>query len=130
MANLLYTSGKNALLLKNINMSTDVINAVLVNNTYVFSDAHTTYAANVQATAIGSPVALTGQTVTGAVFDANDVTFPTVASGANIKALVLYHASSGVLIAYIDSGAGLPATGNGGDIQINFSNGASKIFQL
>ena len=128
--NSIYPHGKNGLLLKLIDMSSDVVNAVLVANTYTYSSAHTTYAANVSAHAIGSPVALTGKTVTADVFDADDVTFPTVTVGANIKAVVLYHSTTGRLVAYIDTGAGLPAVGNGGDIQINFSNAATRVFQL
>lgn len=130
MSNVLYPSGKNAFLTKLIDMSSDVINAVLVANTYTYSAAHNSYTTDIQSHAIGSPVALAGKTVTDDVFDANDVTFPAVTSGANIEAVVLYHASTGRPIAYIDTGAGLPAVGNGGDIQINFSNAATKVFQL
>ena len=130
MANALYTSGKNGFLTKLIDMSADTVNAVLVANTYTFNVAHSSYTTDISSHAIGSPVALAGKTVTGDVFDANDVTFPTVTAGSNIKAVVLYHATTSRPIAYIDTGAGLPATGNGGDIQINFSNAASKIFQL
>lgn len=130
MANALYPNFKNRILTKQIDMSTDSIQAVLVNNSYTFSNAHLTYAASVAANAIGSPVALANKVVSVDTFDADDTTFPAVTSGANIKAVVLYHQTSGVLIAYIDTGAGLPATGNGGDIQINWSNAATKIFQL
>lgn len=67
------------------------------------------------------------------VCDANDVTFSTV-SGDPSEALIIYKdtgvESTSTLIAYIDSATGLPVTPNGGDILVQWSDGASKIFKL
>lgn len=64
--------------------------------------------------------------------DAADITFPTVASGDAIQALVIYRhtgvESTSELLAYIDTGTGLPVTPNGADLNIVWN--ASGIFKL
>ena len=78
-------------------------------------------------------VALTGEAVSGNVFDANDATF-TAVSGVQSEALILYK-HTGVeatsrLICYIDTATNLPVTPNGGDITVAWDAGANKIFAL
>ncbi len=67
------------------------------------------------------------------VADAADVTF-TAVSGATVEAIVLYKdtgvAGTSPLIAYIDTATGLPLTPNGGDVTVQWDNGANKIFKL
>jgi hypothetical protein len=68
------------------------------------------------------------------VCDANDVTFSTVPAGNALEYIVVFK-DTGVdgtspLIACIDTATGLPITPNGGDIQIQWDNGANKIFKL
>lgn len=131
MANALYENGKSNFLKKQIDMVNDSISAVLVKNTYTFSQAHLTYAASVQSHQAATPVVLANKTVSAdGTFDADDVTFPTVAGGSTVSSVVLYHTTSGILIGYIDTGTGLPIATNGGDIVINWSNAATKIFKL
>lgn len=82
---------------------------------------------------VGTPVALTGETVAGGVFDANDVVFPAL-TGDVVEAILLF-VHTGVdataqLIAYIDTGTGLPLTPNGTDVTITWSNAAQRIFRL
>jgi hypothetical protein len=77
---------------------------------------------------------LAGKTSTNGVADANDVTFTTVAAGAALASLVVFK-DTGVdatspLLAYINSGTGLPVTPNGGDINVAWDSGANKIFKL
>jgi len=78
-------------------------------------------------------VALTGESVTGRVFDASDATFVAV-TGDVSEALVIYKhtgtESTSRLIAYIDTATNLPVTPNGGDITVSWDNGANKIFRL
>lgn len=67
------------------------------------------------------------------VCDGQDVTFPAV-SGDQSEALIIYK-DTGVegtspLVAYIDQATGLPVTPNGGDITVQWDNGANKIFKL
>jgi len=85
----------------------------------------------------GAQVAVSGnlsiKSSTAGVADAADVTFAAV-TGAVCNAVVLYK-DTGVpatspLLAYIGTATGLPVTPNGGDIIVQWDNGASKIFKL
>lgn len=84
---------------------------------------------------------LTGKTATGGLCDAADPTFPAVAAGAPITAILIYQASAVAggadvaasaqrVIARLDGYANLPVTPNGGDIAIAFDDGANRIFKL
>lgn len=77
--------------------------------------------------------AFTSPTVTLGVADAADIVLSSV-TGDVSEAIVIYvHTGSDAtarLIAYIDSATGLPVTPNGGDITIQWDNGANKIFKL
>ena len=83
-----------------------------------------------------SETALGGKTVASGIADADDHTASAVSAVANsaIGAIVLYQdtgsPSTDRLIGWIDTGTGIPASPNGGDITLSFSNGASKIFML
>jgi hypothetical protein len=76
---------------------------------------------------------LASKTVTGGVFDAADVTV-TAVTGNSIESLVIYKdttvAGTSPLVAFIDTATGLPFTPNGGDLTIQWDNGASKIFAI
>ena len=83
-----------------------------------------------------SETALGGKTVASGIADANDHTASAVSAVANsaIGAIVLYQdtgsPSTDRLIGWIDTGTGIPASPNGGDITLQFSSGASRIFML
>lgn len=140
MANALYAAGKRALMNKQIDLVNDAINIALVKDTYTFAVEHTSYASSIQTHVAGTPVALSGKVVSdfgtpasspaNAVFDADDPTFTAVASGSTVESCVIYHASSGTPIAYIDSGVGLPFATNGGNVTVNFSSSITRIFAL
>lgn len=76
---------------------------------------------------------LTGKDSTNGVADAADITCTSV-SGSSVEAIVLYRdtgvAATSPLIAYINTGTGLPFTPNGGDVLISWDNGANRIFKL
>lgn len=134
MANALYDKGREAFLSGSINMASDTIKAALIDTgTYTVNLATHDFWDDVSAGVVGTPVTLGSKTVTAGVFDAADSTFATV-TGASVEAIVLYKdtgtPSTSPLIAYIDTGTGLPVTPNGGDILITWDNGASKIFKL
>jgi hypothetical protein len=88
---------------------------------------------DMNANIVGAAVALASKTFNAGVFDAADLTF-TAVSGASAEALLIFNdtgtPSTSNLIAYIDSATGLPVTPNSGDINIVWSNGIGKIFQL
>lgn len=135
MANALYDNGREGFLDGSINWQSDSIKAVLVDTgAYTASLASNKFLADIPSAArVATSPNLTGKTSTGGVADANDVTFTSV-SGPTVEAVVLYkdtgNASTSRLIAYIDTGTGLPITPNGGDIATAWSNGANRIFKL
>jgi hypothetical protein len=129
MASALYPIGKKAILDASINLDTDTIKVALVDTgTYTYSSAHDFYN-DVSSAVVGTPQTLANTTTTGGTFDADNSTF-TAVSGSTVEALVIYkdtgNAATSPLIAYIDSGTGLPVTPNGGDITITWN--ASGIF--
>jgi hypothetical protein len=135
MANALYDKGREGFLDGSIDWDTNDIRAILVD-----TGAYTVNLAthdNLDDIAGGARIAvsgsLTSKTVTDGVADAADVTFSAV-SGATVEAIVLYKhtgtESTSRLIAYYDTGTGLPVTPNGGDITVQWSSGANRIFKL
>lgn len=140
MANALFDPGREGFLVAEIDWDTAVIKALLVRG-YTF-DASDKFVSDLSgATIVATSGALTSKTATNGVADAADVTFTSVASGAAITSVILIQSSAVTggadvaataqrLIAYMDSGTGLPVTPNGGDIVAAWDNGANKIFKL
>lgn len=142
MANALFTPAKEGLLDGSLDLDTATIKAVLVRS-YTFSASHkfltdVTGAGGVLA---GTPQTLAGKTVTGGVFDANDVTFTAVAANASGHSVLVYQTSAAAggadlatsaqrLIGYYDTGTLLPVTPNGGDITVAWDSGANRIFAI
>lgn len=138
MSNALFTSFKQNLGLAAINLSTATIKAILVDTgAYTFSAAHTIIS-DIPTGARLATGTLANKVWTGAIFDADDLTFAAVPVGTGsasaAEALVILvdtgTAATSFLIAYYDTVTGLPVTPNGGDIQIVWDNGANKIFKL
>lgn len=141
MANAHYTSAAEAFLSGAIDLDTAVIKCAFVRG-YTFSAAHV-FVSDVTGaggTLNGTSAALGSKTVTGGVFDAADTTITTTAS-ANDHALILFQASavtggadvaatSQRLIAYYDTGTGLPVQPGTGDTPVVWSSGASKILKV
>lgn len=135
MANALFDKGREGFLTGAINWTSDNIKAVLVDTgSYTVDLANHDYLDDIPSGArIATSSNLSSKTATAGVADAANITF-TAVSGASIEALVLYKdtgtPSSSRLIAYIDTATGLPVTPNGGDLNIDWSNGSNKIFKL
>lgn len=142
MANSLFPLGREGFLDGTIDWDTAVIKVALVRGyTYDSTDKFVSDATSGGATLVATSGALTSKTVTQGVADAADVTFTAVAAGAAITSILVFQASAVTggadvaataqrLIAYLDTGTGLPVTPNGGDITITWDNGANKIFTL
>jgi hypothetical protein len=139
MATLIYPQGKKAFLEGDIDLIANTIKVVLIDTAdYTYNAAHDNLDDVAVASRVATSGALAGKTVTvsgsNAVFDANDITLTGV-TGDQAEALILF-VDTGVeatskLIAYIDSFAsGMPVTPNGGNINIVWDNGASKIFAI
>lgn len=132
MANLWYPIAKEAFLQGDIDLSTAVVRAVLIDTgTYTYSAAHDFY--NDLSGVVGTESgAFANKTFTAGVFDADNITF-TAVTGNTAEAIVIFTDTGNVatdqLILYIDSAAsGLPVTPNGGDINVAWN--ASGIAAL
>lgn len=131
MASAIYPKFKEALLQGDYDLSSVAVRAVLVDTgTYTYNAAHDFYddLTGVVGTESG---ALANKTFTNGAFDSDNITFSAV-TGNTAEAVVLFvdtgTAGTDALIAFIDSGTGLPVTPNGGDI--NLTVNASGWFTL
>ena len=143
MANAIFDPGREGFLAGEIDWDSAVIKVALVRS-YTFSAAHkfvsdVTTAGGVLA---ATSAALTAKTVAAGVADAADITYTAVASNASGHSLLVFQSSAvggGAdvaataqrVIAYYDTGTGLPVTPNGGDITVAWGNVAGTlIFKL
>lgn len=131
MASAIYPKFKEALLQGTYNLSSVAVRAVLIDTgVYTYSTAHDFY--NDLSGVVGTESgALGSKTFTNGAFDSADITFSAV-TGNTAEAIVLFvdtgNVATDALIAYIDSGTGLPVTPNGGDINVTVN--ASGWFTL
>lgn len=137
MANALYVAFRNGVLgshATRVDLDADTIKAVLIDHGTDTPNVSTDdFYNDISAGIVGSlSAALTSKTigtVAAGVFDADNVTF-TAVSGASVESVNLLKdtgtTSTSDLIAYFDTGTGLPVTPNGGDITVTWN--ASGIF--
>lgn len=131
MTSAIYPKFKEALLQGTYNLSSVAVRAVLIDTgVYTYSTAHDFY--NDLSGVVGTESgALGSKTFTNGAFDSADITFSAV-TGNTAEAIVLFvdtgNVATDALIAYIDSGTGLPVTPNGGDINVTVN--ASGWFTL
>jgi hypothetical protein len=134
MANALYGKGKEKLLTAAINISSDTIKAALVSSAYTPNLATDEFYTTISGSVLNTPQTLASKTITLGVVDAADILYTAVTSGSTAKAVVIYKdtgvAGTSPLLAYIDTITGFPLLTNGGDIVIQWDNGAFKIFSL
>lgn len=133
MANALYDLGREKFLTGDIDWASDDIRAVLVDTgTYTVDLAAHEFHDDLTGI-IATSGNFASKTTTAGVADAADITF-TAVSGATVEAIVIYKwtgdSETSPLIAFIDSGTGLPVTPNSGDIVIQWSNSGDRIFKL
>lgn len=137
MANFLYPVFKRKLMEGTVNLTTDTLRMGLFTASALPTAASSAVdiATIVNNSTINLKDAiLTGKMIEGttsAVFDCSDPTFSTV-SGGEVTCVIVWK-EDGVVklpIAYIDSGSGLPFTPTGGNVIINISNSATKLFAL
>ena len=138
MANALYDKGREGFLDGTIDYDTNTIKASLVDkDKYTFSAAHQFLTSVGSSARAGTATALTSKTVTSGVAGAANTTFVSVTAGTTVGAVILFKdtGSSGTsnLICYIDqtsTGGTFSVIPSGGDIVVNWSTGANKIFKL
>ncbi len=141
MANAVFPKAKEGFLDGSIDLDTASIKVALVRG-YTYSSTHefvsdVTNTGTIHATS----GALTSIDVTNGVFDAADITFTTPPTDSNQHSLLIFQSSavgggsdvassSQRVIAWIDTGTGVPIVPAGGDITVVWDNGANKIFAL
>ncbi len=134
MSNQLYGLGRDKFANGDIDWVNDSIKLYLIDaDDYSVSIDVDEYADDIATGAKVGTATLAGNSTSLGVVDANDTTFTSV-SGDVSEALVLWKdtgvQSSSPLIAYMDTGTGLPVTPNGGDITVQWDSGTNKIFKL
>lgn len=135
MSNALYDKGRQKFLEGDIHWLADTIKVVLVDLAdYTPNLATDEFLSDIPTAAqVAISPALSNKTSTAGVADADNVVFTSV-TGDQSEALVIFKdtgtPSTSPLIAFIDSATGLPVTPNGGDIEVQWDNGANKIFKL
>lgn len=142
MANAVFPKAKEGFLDGSIDLDTASIKVALVRG-YTYSSAHDFVddVTGAGGTLHATSSALSSKSVTNGVFDAADITFTTPATNSSDHALLIFQssavgggsdvaASSQRVIAWIDSGTGIPIKPAGGDITVVWDNGANKIFSL
>lgn len=131
MTSVIYPKAAEAMLQGNLNL-TGTVKAVLVDTAdYTYSAAHDNLDDVPAGARVATSNALASKTYTNGTFDAADLTWASV-TGDQAEAIIIY-IDSGVestskLVAYIDSGTGLPVTPNSGDIDVQWN--AAGIFSL
>ena len=131
MANAFYTKGKEKLLNGDITLNS--LKCVLVDGADYTPNLSTHDALNdvPSGARVGTPQALSSETYTNGVFDAADVTFPSV-TGDPCEYLLIYFddgvEASSWLLMLIDTATGLPVTPDGNNINVTWN--ASGIFSL
>jgi hypothetical protein len=140
VANAHFTPFAEGIIAGEIDLNTAVIKCALVRG-YTFSAAHK-FVSEVVATGTlnGTSAALGSPTVTGGVFDSADTTITAAASASNHGLLLFQSSAVGGgadvantaqrLIAYYDTGTGLPIQPGTGDVAVAWDSGTNKILKV
>ena len=132
MANKLYKQFKTALMRGEVDLLNDAIKVALVSDSlFVFDDNHSVLADV-------SGVILTGtvsaKSVLNGSFGAGATLVSNSLSGQTVNALVLFKDSgnpaTSALLAFFDSGVGLPLALQGADVSITWPDTGARIFEL
>lgn len=140
MANAVFDTAKEGFIAGEIDLDTAVVKAAFVRG-YTFSASHkfVSDVTGAGGTINGTSAALTTKTVTNGVFDADDTTATTTANATNHGVLLFQSsavtggadvaAGSQRVIAYYDSGTGLPIQPGTGATPITWDNTTNKILK-
>jgi hypothetical protein len=141
MANALFSTAAEGFIAGEIDLDTAVIKAAFVRG-YTFSASHkfVSDVTGAGGTLNGTSAALTSKTVTSGVFDAADTTATTTASAVDHGILLFQSsavtggadvaASAQRVIAWYDTGTGLPIQPGTGSTPITWDSGTNKILKV
>ena len=126
----IFNQVKTLLIKKRLDLESDRICAVLLNG-YFTPDKDNQFLSEIPEINISSePVELKNKSFKGYVFDADNISFPCV-SGNDITGILIYQdGKKRHLIGFIDKAFSLPVIPNGGNIDVTWDNGASKILEM
>jgi hypothetical protein len=141
MANAVFDTFKEGVLNAAYDLNTATIKCSFVRG-YTFSAAHA-FVSDVTGaggTLNGTSAALTTPTITNGVFDADDTSITTTANATNHGLLVFQSsavgggadvaASAQRVIAYFDTGTGLPIQPGSGAVTVTWDSGTNKILKI
>ncbi|MET0701711.1 MAG: hypothetical protein ABWY93_18830 [Mycobacterium sp.] len=141
MANAVYDAFKQGILNAEYDLNTAGIKVALVRN-YTYSASHATMSDVTTAGGVvnGTSAALTNPTITGGVFDADDTSITTTASAVN-HYFIIFQSSAVTggadvadtaqkLVAYFDTGSGLPVQPGNGTVTITWANTTNRIVKI
>lgn len=135
MANALYDRGREGFLAGDIDWDADNIKIVLIDEDDDVPDLANDedLADRVAGARVATSGNLASKTTTDGVADSANVTLSSV-TGDESESIDGYQDSgveaTSLLIFNIDTATGLPITPNGGDINVNWDDGANRIFKL
>jgi len=135
MANGLYDSAREGYLAGDLAWDTDDIRIILIDEADDTPDLAVDDFLDDRAapSRVATSDALASKTVADGVADAADKTWSAVTGDVSESIDIYEHTgteSTSHLIANIDTATGLPVTPNGGDIEVQWDEGANKIFKL
>lgn len=136
MANFLYDLGRKAFADGDIDLLVDTIKAMLVDTALYTANQATDNALDdiVAGARIGTAQTLGTKDTTAGIFDAADPVFSGLVAAPTIEAVVLYKDTgvegTSLLIAYLDTGTGMPIPAGATQVTVVWDNGANKIFKL
>jgi hypothetical protein len=134
MANALYDKGRQKFLDGDLDWSAHDIIVLLVTSGYTADLANDEFIDDIGgANEVDRSGNLASKTSTAGVADAANITLPTVTGSAVAQVIIARDTGNDAtspLIARIDTATNLPFTPNGGDITVQWDNGANKIFKL
>jgi len=132
MARFVYTKAKEKIMTKQVDLIGDPIKVALVANTYTPNASTDEFYSAIAAHVLDSDITLSGKSVAGGAFDANDVTWSAVAAGDTARGVVSYmdtgNPATSPILHFNGDVSGFPFTTNGSDVTVNWDNGAFKIF--
>ena len=126
----IFNQVKTLLIKKRLDLESDRICAVLLNGGFT-PDKDNQFLSEIPEINISSePVELKNKSFKRYVFDADNISFPCVC-GNDITGILIYQdCKNHHLIAFIDEAFSLPVIPNGGNIDVTWDNGASKILEM
>lgn len=131
MADAVYTKALEAMIDGNIDLKDGTVKLVLLTAAYTANMSTDEFLDDIPAGARVATATIATPTITGGVFDAPDVTFPSVPAGSTVTQMAIYidgsPENSARLFARIDSYPGLPFDTSGSDVTVAFPGDSAKI---